>query len=71
MSDKKFMKKVSVVLEGTSFDEDGSITLTSQLDGVRIEKETYQGRGDIILTLQELRGIVESIEDNFNQRDDT
>jgi len=60
----------SIVLEGTSHDVHGTIVLTSECDGVRIEKETDQGRGDITLTVLELNQILNHIDTHFNQRDD-
>jgi len=60
----------SIVLEGTSHDVHRTIVLTSECDGVRIEKETDQGRGDITLTVLELNQILNHIDTHFNQRDD-
>jgi len=62
------LTKKSVILEGTSFDDEGTIKLTSQCDGVHINKRTRYNDGDIVLTLSELEGILESIKSEFNQR---
>ena len=66
MSDQ-ILKKKSVVFEGCSLDVEGTIILTSNPDGVRIEKETDQGRGDITLTMDEMKAILTLTRENFNQ----
>jgi hypothetical protein len=63
------LNKKSVVFEGTSHDKDGLIILISNPDGVRIKKETDQGREDITLTVDEMKAILTLTRENFNQKE--
>lgn len=65
-----FLVKEEVILRGTSHDPRGMITLTAEPEGVNINKSTDNESGDITLTVKEIKGILEAIEDNFNMRDD-
>ena len=59
------LNKSAITLKGTAFDDEGTISISHECDGLHIKKSDKYTEGSIVLTREELRELLRQAEENF------